>query len=56
MENSGPFQSATARTIRHLGERAPVVPDGSSLRYAARDGFWPLPRLTGHPVQIAGPL
>jgi len=30
--------------------------DGKSLLYAARDGIWMLPRLTGQPVRIATPL
>ena len=31
-------------------------PDGTSLLYAARDGIWLLPRLSGRPVRIATPL
>ena len=32
------------------------APDGKSLLYAAQDGIWLLPRLTGQPARIAGPL
>jgi WD40 repeat protein len=47
-------------SVRRLNARGAAVPawsaDGNSLLYAARDGIWLLPSLTGRPVRIATPL
>jgi WD40 repeat protein len=47
-------------SLRRLNAPGAAVPawsaDGKSLLYAARDGIWLLPRLTGQPARIATPL
>ncbi len=49
-----------SRSMHRLNASGASVPvwsaDSKSLFYVARDGLWLLPRLTGQPVQIAGPL
>jgi WD40-like Beta Propeller Repeat len=49
-----------AHLLRRLDARGATVPawsaDGNSLLYAARDGIWLLPQITGRPVRIATPL
>lgn len=48
------------RSMRKLNADGAAVPtwspDGKSMLYVARDSIWLLPRLTGQPVRIAGPL
>lgn len=52
--------TARARSLRRLDARGATDPawsaNGTSLLYAARDGIWLLPRISGQPVRIATPL
>ena len=49
--------SGSRRELDAAGASVPVwSANGNSLLYVARDAIWLLPRLSGRPVRVAGPL